>query len=899
MMSLQSKLDKNWLEDIRAASVDELAPRFASVISALLEGGARYPYADSAFFLPSTVLTPGYREVLIRVNEILEHRTCGSFLLNFDMGTGKTHLLTLLLHLYGVCARDPEAYGVFLAQYVSEGLYDPQLAAKTVVLAVDMRAPGEVFSKQFRFFARQLERVGAHEAAQIVERAAREERSPDSKELATAIPRDVHAIVLVDELHHALIHASGLEKERVARVVDFLMTFLNYRRGISDFRYSALILIFASAKRDLEEWERVKRFEEYQALAAKVDSLMNQLERIRVLSRTEWLDIDEAKKIIATRLKLKTHFDGVFYGFDGFLKRVLKEDTDIPQAHHLRSLIKAMAIYALNALNANDPLATPAHFSEEVVGALFLGSQLETKYRSLYNEIVSEARGDRDLTYAVNAVFTASVTGDEKKQLEMVRQYMTGGERRGILDIPVLKERDLQDVLSKLGMDAGRVRRALDRLDGLHPRLCSVRTPEGYAYFVAPAVSVSALYKQLIRRLEGSYAQNKPYLTQRLSEKLQSFVVTEPNVVFQPFASLDELERLSFREDQLYLLLYADAGGALDQGRRSRLLQDAESFLASKRKLNIVIAVPIIGDGELRSATRYLAIHEATTHLIDNYLSQLYQRAPGEGGLELELLRLQESEVYSALGRYCNEAGSELTRALSKCTLLCYTQEGTVARKDVELTPPTAEARMPREIAKVLQRFNQHIGDCVQNVANELAKAAKSAAKFLDQRDRVAAAVLEEVKAMLESRGEAVIYSDVHTYSGFYVPHTVVKDVLPIVVNRLKEKYGENLAIEDRDRPVPAKIVRLKAPAPQPPGAGAVTAAETPAGRPEREGIRLPAEGTSISALTQALRQVGGGVTVTLEFEVAKDSDKLGQLCNVLHVLEQSAGVRRWRITPA
>jgi len=890
-------LDRDWLESIRAASVDELAPRFASVISAHVEGGARYPYADPAFFLPSTVLTPGYRDILKRIKEMLENRTCGSFLLNFDMGTGKTHLLTLILHLYGVCARDPDAYGAYLGGFMAERLYDPMLAAKTVVLAIDMRAPGEVFSKQLRFFAKQLEQVGALRAARIVEEAARGDRAPDSMTLAREIPRDVHVIVLVDELHHALIHASGQEQERVARVVDFLTWFLNYRREASDHRFSALVLILASAKRDLEEWERVKRFEEYRALSAKVDSLVEQLQRIRVLSHTEWLNVDEAKKIIAARLRLGASFDSVFYGFEGFLRRVLREDTDIPQAHHLRSLIKAMAVYAINSLDAGDSIVTPAHFSEEVAGALFLGSQLEAKYRSLYSEIISEAKGDRDLVYAVNAVFTASVTGDEKKQLEMVRQYISGGkEKRGILDIPVLRERDLQDILLKLGITTDRVKLVLDKLDGLHPRLCSVRTAEGYAYFVAPAVSVSALYKQLIRRLEGGFAQKREYITQQLTEKLQSFIVTEQNVVLELFKGVEELERINFREDQLYLLLYTDAEGALDEKHRGELLRKSEEFLRSKRKYNVVIAVPRFDEQSLRSAARYLAINEATLHLIDGYLRPLYQQAARGGELEkleLELLRIQESDVYDALARYCSEAGGELTSALSRYTLLYYTQQGVVERQDVVLALPSAEFKPLREVARVLQQFNEHIGWCVKNVANELARRAKSAAKFLDNRDKAAAAVLKEVEAMIRGGGQATIYADVRTFDGYYVPRPIVEGVLPLVQQQLRKKY-ENLEVVEQEKPVPVKIIRVRPPVQPLAQAAAQQITTTPTTTAAPAVQRPVVEGASFDELIETLRQASGSRIVVLELEVP--GDKLGLLRNILYNMQAGIKIRWWQV---
>jgi hypothetical protein len=307
----------------------------------------------------------------------------------------------------------------------------------------------------------------------------------------------------------------------------------------------------------------------------------------------------------------------------------------------------------------------------------------------------------------------------------------------------------------------------------------------------------------------------------------------------------------------------------------------------------------MMGEEELSSAARYLAIQEATSILVTNHLSPLYQQAAARGDqLELQLLRLQEAELYESLGRYCNEAASSLVRALSKYTLLVYTQEGIVARKDAEITLPPPEAKLPRDVAKLLQEFDRRLSEELTNVGDRLAERAKSEARFLDKRDAAAMVLIREVAAALESGSEAVFYEDMRTYSGFYIPSRTVEEALPLVRHHLKEKYGE-IVLEERERPVRAKVLRRalpQPPAPQPPQPPVTPqpAAQPPPAQPET----LPLSGVSIDDLVKALSGALGA-TVALEFEVPRSEDKLAQLRNALYILKQAVAIKQWRITRA
>jgi len=119
---------------------------------------------------------------------------------------------------------------------------------------------------------------------------------------------------------------------------------------------------------------------------ALIEGFIDQMQRIESTAQTRWLSLDEAKRILEKRLGLKRgEFEKAFHkSFDKFIERVVKADTDVPQAHHLRSLIKAMAIYALGAYRASDSIVTPARFTEDVIDVLLPGSELAIGYKSIY-----------------------------------------------------------------------------------------------------------------------------------------------------------------------------------------------------------------------------------------------------------------------------------------------------------------------------------------------------------------------------------------------------------------------------------------------------------------------------------------------------------------------------------
>jgi len=88
-----------FLEDLARRSADELAPSLGSVISAIT-GNRLSEFADPIWYIKVTYPTETFRSIIRDVTNAITSGKTYALLLNLDMGSGKTHLLTLLYHLF-------------------------------------------------------------------------------------------------------------------------------------------------------------------------------------------------------------------------------------------------------------------------------------------------------------------------------------------------------------------------------------------------------------------------------------------------------------------------------------------------------------------------------------------------------------------------------------------------------------------------------------------------------------------------------------------------------------------------------------------------------------------------------------------------------------------------------
>jgi hypothetical protein len=898
---LADKLNLTWLDRLARVKPDELAPSLGVVVAALAEKRlGDLTYANTSELLRLTQPTRNFKEILRMIRSALDERGRMTLFLDLDMGSGKTHLLTLILHLYAVCPEDPTFYRPLLEEYEREGCYSPRLAKDAVVLAFDLRVPRDVYRSPLKLLARQLERMGVkaeviEKLKELAERGAR----PDYQWLAQAIPADKHVIVLVDELYHELIFARMIEDLRALEdFISFLKHFLDYRWQYVLNR-SGLVVIVASARSDYERWRATFSGEPEKKLVAEfVDQFVRQLQRFSGVPGTEWLGLEDAKRIIERRLGCS--YAQVFHeSFDRLIARVIKADTDIPQAHHLRSLIKALAIFALNAANNGDRVVTPARFSGEVIDTLILDPEykdLANIYRSHYEAAAEAARklGRGEALLAANAVFALTLTGSEEKLIEMVRLAKVG--RGPARDVPLVTAKELESILAALGVDQEEAAKALADIRLICPSIHSVRTADGgLAYFVAPAIDVRSYFLRLRDRLATELASSK---RGELAGWFQSFLSSAPssssgNVSIQLVTGFERLGPLD--PDKLHVFIYAEPGwlkslfeASGEEERRAlreRAVQEARRFLEDRRALNVVVVVPKVSEEVVRGLAGYQAAQRALHEVIEKYLRPMEEGRPiEEEGASPDakrasetlrkLLEVELDDVKRELGEALADAVRALQRALRSMLSNALRHDGReVVEALLRYAGEEVAFRMPRTIAEVRERIVQAASNALVNTVDELADLAKSAIGFVDDPSKAADILYEYVSGELRRSRSVKVYFDARAIPAggrlWYVPSRLIKDAAATLEGRLKSRLpeGAELRLIKEEDVVTFELVERQPIQPQP-----LSAPQPPIRAPEQPPVRVPVQPSRppvaqpppdpLKLVEEEMRRLGSGVLV-------------------------------------
>jgi hypothetical protein len=915
---LAERLDPMLLERIARVSPDELAPSLGLVVAALAEGRTDLPYADTGSFLRLTQLTGNFKEILRAVHSALSSKSSLSLFLDLDMGSGKTHLLTLILHLYAACPEDFMLYLPLLEEYIREGCYNPQLAKDTVVLAFDLRTPGEVYRFPLELLARQLRRTGVREEVVVeVRKLAESGLTPDPRRLAEMIPDDKHVIVLVDELYHALIFAQRSEDlSALEQFISFLNFFLNYRRQRAAGR-SGLVVLVASARRDYERWLTTFRGEpERRRTAELADAFMSQLQRLAAVVPTEWLGLEDAKQIIGRRLNCS--YAQVFHeSFDRLIARVIKADTDVPQAHHLRSLIKALAIFALNAVSEKDPVVTPARFSSEIIDTLILDPEyknLANIYRSHYDAAVEEARkrGKREVLLAVNALFALTITGSEEKLIQMVRLAKTSRGPAG--EVPLVTAKELEDILAALGVDQKAAADALAELPLACPVTHSVRTAEGgIAYFVAPTIDVRAYFLRLCKRLEDEYfAERRDEVAEVLKNVLEMLPQSQFKSKSAELKPVDDFKGVrGLNPDKLYVLIYAEQDWLRElvkapterrSEQRLRAVSLAENFLENKRALNVVVVVPNVSDGVLRDLARYQASLKALGEVLEKYLIPMEQGTlSGEDKATQILRRLLEVElddVKRELGVVLTDAVRALQRALRVVLSKALRYDGNrVVEHNLPLEEINVGFTLPHALSEVREKVEEEGRAALSNISEKLVKAAKDAAGFVDISRDAAAILCDYVSDELRKKRSVKVYHDVRVYKikgrSYYIPSSLIEETLPQVKKLLeggKLPEGYKVRTLNEEGVTTFELVETQQPPPQPPQPTVLPS--QPPTLPVSQALKElplppppPPPGDKLEQLEREIRERSAGrLKLTLKFQ---DQEDVANIINHLRALKK------------
>jgi hypothetical protein len=511
-MTVRNLLNKQILDDLSGIAVESLAPSLGSIVYGYLTGTSRQPYVNPDYFMKITYLTNNFKQILRDIFIALNNGGTYATMLNFDMGTGKTHLMTLLFHLFSSIPNKYDTLKISMStklDCLKKLGYNIEMAKRTAVLAIDLRYPS--LGDLIKAFAESLKFAGDGVAAQYI--SERVEKSTEDKifynlsarDLAEKINGRTNIIILLDELFYGVFYI----REAMKEILKFVIDFVSARRKYSDNKDSAVILLVATARSDYERWgiEKSELQKTDKELVYQVEPFLEQLSRILTHSNTQWLNAEEALKIIYTRLDLEDYnpqnpYPFTFH-FKEFVERIMKADSDIPQAQHLRSLIKAMAIFAKAAYEENSSWVTPAHFNEDVLSALFpTTEQLAIQYKSGLDQSTSYARekNNKALEYSIRAIFASSIVGDVRKLLEAIIAARSGSDAR----VPSANEKYIEDILKKLGFNEEEIGNAIRLLDET-PNVLTIWAQGVPKYFISPGENLYAIYLKLIEQRKKNY----------------------------------------------------------------------------------------------------------------------------------------------------------------------------------------------------------------------------------------------------------------------------------------------------------------------------------------------------------------------------------------------------------
>ncbi len=725
-MSVKEVLNKQILDDLSGMAVEQLAPNLGSIIYGFISGTSKNPYVNPDYFLKITHFTDNFRKILGDIFVALNNGGTYTTMLNLDMGTGKTHLMALIFHLFSTVPRKYKELEISARNKVvalRELGYDIKASIRTAILPIDFRHPS--FKDMVKAFEESLKFTGDEEAAQYIAKSI--ERCEDietfnnisARELAGKINRRTNLIILLDELFYGVFYV----KEAAKEVLKFITDLVSARRKYSDNKESALILFIATARKDFDRWttEKLDIEKEDRRLVSQVESFLEQLSRILTHSNTVWLDAQEGLKIIYSRLGLDYDPEKPYpfsTHFKGFVERIIKADSDIPQAQHLRSLIKAMALFAKMAYDEDSPWVTPAHFNEDVLSVLFPTTEdLAIQYKSMLSQSITYARekNNKALECAIKTVFTASVVGDIRKLLEAIIAARSGIDAK----IPSADEKYIESALKPLTFNDDAIAEAIRLLDET-PNIQPMKVRETPKYFVVPSENLYGIYVKLIEQ------RTKELFDQRVEvakEILRSIPSTRISGTWYEVRIEEELPSKIERMDSNKLYLYLIINDVKQE--------DIRDWLAGKGH-NLVVLTPTVNEEALRSLIRYKAIYDSTQEFLERYFSLqwiLKMRIEKDAAdLAKRYSEIIVSDMINRIRDKLREAYDSLNYALANMLSHVYWYSPEGITKPINITIKAQKSEKPYiryETAKenIKQSADKHIGSFIDDYVSQLAKA--------------------------------------------------------------------------------------------------------------------------------------------------------------------------------
>jgi len=909
MMILEKLIDKKLVDWIYGANLDDLAPQLGKVVRELLEEEERKErskkeeskvYKDIRTYLGSTVLTDNFKNILRGVFGALRYNGVFAKWLNLDMGSGKTHLLTLITYvLYAYDVFEPS--GV-LDEYRELGL-TADVANTAALLLIDLRTPSEFYQTYLRFFAKHLRKIGETHAADYVEECVKTGKIPDAQKLVSSLRR-ARPVVIIDELHHAALTYRSVEKERdaIEKILAFVLQLVNYLRHYG----RGFVLLVASARRDYERLLQLSGIEK-DPLVVQAENLISQLGRIEYVVETAWLSVEEAKEIVLKKLGALRK-DVLHPLFDRLIARVIKAESDIPQAQHLRSLIKAIAAYAKRSMELGFSVISPAAFSETVIDALFPeGGGVAERYRSVYRLVLNEIKAApvgkdvKDATeLAVNAILTMSITGRPDQIVEMIKAQRFG--RYNLEQLPAVSGKEIEDLLVELGIKYEAIMDSFKVLENL-PYVHYVKFGSGYLYFVLPVERVVAVFRRYIDERFRHYLADVEELDSKFVQWLYTISGERGGAHIKVVGSFSELEDATkgLDADRMYVIIYAEPGLVrhLEEAvRRSasadidaevkrwfsgRGLRDPARWLEEHGRPNVAIAVPVLSGEVLRDVATYSAIEDALAKVVADYLAE-YQKDSKKLPDQLKkIIEIELDDIHEALGNALQDAISRARSALAKGLSYVYVYECSVAGRlftcksqlkniATDVAAPVRRPSIPSEYSRLIEILNERRDMEFKDVAKQLVERVKLLANFVDEIHEAQKIIRSYVESSLKEYGEVEVRKDANMIQFankiFYIPPSkLLAAAFSISENELDERLKTKVEKSKTEDYVAFRISRR--------AEGPTVSPKSPHERQEMDQVAKALE--ELSALNC------GAVELLIEF----DEKSKGTLRSVINVVRK------------
>jgi len=878
-LSVRMFLKEDLLNEIVRVRPDELAPSLGAVILAIGEGRVEEgetPYYKPSVFFGLTYPSDNFMSVLKSAVEALRNRGVASIFLNLDMGSGKTHLLTLLLHLFASYNLAPEQLSDYLDDYKSRTGYDENLARKTVVFAFDLRTP-RLATRYLTLTERLLRKLGSEGAAELVKSAYDDDRLPDAKDLAEAIDKELNLLILIDELHYAATLGDEEDRRIVAEVVKFVLDLVNYRRALHGDA-SGIAIVVASSRRDFDRWLEIRDSLD-PVFRTSIEGFTDQMQRIESTAQTRWLSLDETKRVLEKRLGLREgELEKVFHkSFDKFIERVVKADSDVPQAHHLRSLIKAMAIYALEAYRLSDNIVSPARFTEDVIDVLLPGSELANGYKSIYDAIAGSLKSSThrgEVLLAVNSIFSLTITGAPEKLVEMVRVAKT---RTPPQDIPVVREVELREILKVHGLSDSIINEVVGDLDTVHSNIHGVSLTGGdYGYFVVPIASVLAIFRKMISDEHDALMKDPIKLAERICEEdLLRLEYSDEFLELKAIESLQELEKRPHSSDKFYVYIYVNRGllTQLSEEKQTKddsfkaMKKDAKEFLESKGAHNLVIVLPRITKEALEGKAYSLAVDSAASYVINEYIAPL-EKGGSQDEIARKLLEIELSDLKTEMGRKLNEALAAFTSSMRSifAEALYYTPRG-VMPEPITINTERKKVEV-YEIQEVSDTFRNSLNSVIADASRALADRAKQGRMVLPSSATAVEAVYKAIEEDLKKYQSASFRVDEYRIEKFaedrwiYIPPKVMEQISGSIIEQVekafKDKYKVSKEVEEKGKKYKITVVPIAQQTQQP------TETFLPP-QPQPQPSPSPSPWEALNGSIDSLAEKGGMIWVKIE----------------------------------